>query len=54
VSNFARRSPPRFILEIDIGDLLPIGVAHDKASGLLVDRARRREAAGGQPARFVM
>ena len=29
---FRRRSPPRLILEIDVGELLPGGVLHDDAS----------------------
>jgi hypothetical protein len=38
-------SPPGLILEIDIGERLPIVVAHDKAGGLFLDGPRRREAA---------
>jgi hypothetical protein len=36
---------PRLILEINVSELLPVVVAHDKAGGLLFDRPRRREAA---------
>jgi hypothetical protein len=36
---------PRLILEIDIGELLSVVVAHDEAGGLFFDRPRRREAA---------
>jgi hypothetical protein len=42
------RSSPRLILEISIGELLPVLVANDKA-GIVVfrDSPRRREAARG-------
>jgi hypothetical protein len=42
------RSSPRLILEISIGELLPVLVANDKA-GIVVflDRPQRREAARG-------
>jgi hypothetical protein len=43
---FGRRSPPRLILEIDKGKLLAVVVADDKAGFQLIDRPRRREAAG--------
>jgi hypothetical protein len=39
------RSPAGLILEIDIGELLAVVIAHDKAGGLLLDRPGRREAA---------
>jgi hypothetical protein len=42
----SRRTPPRFVLEIDIGERLSVVVAHDKSSGLFPDGPRRREAAG--------
>jgi len=45
-----RRAPPRLIFEIDIGKLLTVGVAHDKAGVVeFFDGPRRREAAGWQP-----
>jgi hypothetical protein len=37
--------PPRFILEIDIGKLLHVVVAHNKAGFLFLDGPGRREAA---------
>lgn len=40
------RSPARLILEIDIGELLAVGVAHDKA-GRLVPRLTRAAGSGG-------
>ena len=43
-----RRSAPRLILEIDIGELLPVGVPHDEAGIVeIFDGPRRREAAYG-------
>jgi hypothetical protein len=41
------RSPARLLLEIDIGELLSVVVAHDKAGAQLLDRPERREAAFG-------
>jgi hypothetical protein len=38
-------APPRFILEIDIGKLLHVVVAHNKAGFLFLDGPGRREAA---------
>jgi hypothetical protein len=46
VSSLAAESPPRLILEIDIGELLPVLVTHDKAGVQFFDKPRRREAAG--------
>jgi hypothetical protein len=40
-----RRSASRLILEIDIGELLPAVVAHDKGGTNVLDSPRRREAA---------
>jgi hypothetical protein len=37
------RSPARLILEIDVSELLAVGVAHDKAGFQLLDRPGRRE-----------
>src|SRR5262249_49254656 len=46
---FRRRSPSRFVLEIDVAQRLTAGVAHDETRGLFLDCPRRREAArGGQ------
>ena len=42
-----RRSPPRLILEIDIGELLPGAVRHDEGATNILDGPKRREAAGG-------
>ena len=39
------RSPPRLFLEIDIGERLPVVIAHHEAGGLFFDRLRRLEAA---------
>jgi hypothetical protein len=39
---------PRLILEIDVGERLPVVVAHDEASVGLVGGPRRREAACGR------
>jgi hypothetical protein len=39
------RSTARLILEIHIGELLPVVVAHDKAGWLFLDRPGRREEA---------
>jgi hypothetical protein len=36
---------PRLILKIDVGELLPVLVAHDKAGVLLFNGPRRRETA---------
>jgi hypothetical protein len=49
-SRVSRAAEPvaRLILEIDIGELLSVVIAHDKARGLFFDRPRWREAAGGQ------
>jgi hypothetical protein len=46
-----RRAPAGFVLEIDVGQRVPVGVADDEAVlaelGIgVVDRPRRREAAG--------
>ena len=40
-----RRSPPEFILAIDVGERLPISVADDEAGVGLLDGPGRREAA---------
>jgi hypothetical protein len=40
------RAPPRLILEIDIGELLPVVIADDKAGGLFLDRPRRSQING--------
>jgi Carboxypeptidase Taq (M32) metallopeptidase len=45
-----RRSPPRLLLEIGVGERLPLGVADDEAFRLRVDRPRRREGACGRDA----
>jgi hypothetical protein len=43
-----RRATPQFLLEIEIPERLPGGVPHDEARiVVLLDRPRRREAAGG-------
>jgi hypothetical protein len=47
VSSLAADRRPRLILEIDIGELLTVVVAHDKAGFQFVDGPRRREAAHG-------
>ena len=39
-------SPPRLALEIDIGELLAVVVANDKALVQFLDSPGRREAAG--------
>ena len=36
------------VVEMYVGELLPIVVAHDKTRFLFLDRPRRREAAGGR------
>jgi hypothetical protein len=41
----ASRAPPRFILEIDIGERLSVMVAYNKTGGLFFDGPGRREAA---------
>ena len=44
----AGRAPPRLILEIDLGKLLPVGVAHDEAGVVeFFDGPRWWEAASG-------
>jgi hypothetical protein len=43
-----RRSAAGLILEIDIGQLLPGAVRHDKAGVQFLDSPRRREATGGR------
>jgi hypothetical protein len=40
-----RRASPRLILEIDIGELLPVLIAHHEACSLFFDGPRWREAA---------
>jgi len=40
-----RRASPRLVLEVDVGKLLAVVVAHHKAGGLFFDGPRRREAA---------
>jgi hypothetical protein len=45
LSNLAADRSPRLILEIDIRELLPVVVAHDKAGVQLFDGPGRREAA---------
>jgi hypothetical protein len=45
VSNLAAERRPGLILKINIGELLPVVIGHDKAGGLLLDSPRRREAA---------
>ena len=42
-----RRSPPRLILEIDIGELLSRAVLHDEGGTDIFDRPWRREATRG-------
>jgi hypothetical protein len=44
-----RRPPCRLLLEIDVGERLPVGVADDEAGVGLLDGPGRREAALGQP-----
>jgi hypothetical protein len=44
---------PRLILEIDIGERLPVVVAHDKAGVLFVNGPRQREAARHDCPSFV-
>ena len=49
-----RCAAARLLLEIDVGERLPVGVADDEAPPMqlgvgLVDGPRRREAALGQP-----
>jgi hypothetical protein len=44
VNSLAAESPAGFILEIDIGERLPVVVADDKAGVQFLDRPRRREA----------
>jgi len=49
-----RRAPSRLLLEIDVGERLPVGAPDDEAPLIqlgvgLVDGRRRREAALGQP-----
>jgi hypothetical protein len=40
-----RRASPRLILEIDVGKLLPVVIAHDVARRLFLDDSRWWEAA---------
>jgi hypothetical protein len=40
VSNLAADSPARLILEIDIGELQAVVVAHDKAGGVFLRKRR--------------
>jgi len=40
-----RRSPAGLVLEVDIGELLTVVIAHHKAGRLFFDLPRRREAA---------
>ena len=42
----SRRSPPRLILEIDIGERLSVVVAHDEVGVQFIDEPGRWEAAG--------
>lgn len=42
---FRRRLSPRFVLEIDVGQCLPVVIADDELGIGLVGGARRREAA---------
>jgi hypothetical protein len=44
---FGCRSPAGLILEIDVGQLLPGDVFHDKASFQFINKPGRRKAAGG-------
>ena len=44
---FSNLSPPRLVLEIDIGELLAVVVAHDKAGFLFFARPGRRAGSGG-------
>jgi hypothetical protein len=46
--------PPLLLLEIDVGQRLPVGVADDEAGGILLDGPGRREAAGGHKRGRVM
>jgi hypothetical protein len=43
---FRRRSSPRLILEIDIGERLTVMVVDNKAGGLFLDRPGRRSGEG--------
>jgi len=43
---FCGRPPAGLILEIDIGERLPVSVLDDEAGGEILDRPGRREAAG--------
>jgi hypothetical protein len=43
IEQLGRRASPRLILEIDIGELLSVVVADDKAGGLFLDGPRRWE-----------
>ena len=42
-----RRPPSRLLLEIDVGERLPVGVADDEAGVGLLDGPGRREAGRG-------
>ena len=44
-SYVSRRAPPRLVLEIDVGQRLPVGVTDDEAGLGLLDGPGRREAA---------
>ena len=46
VSSLAAERPTGFVLEIDIGERLPVVVAHDEAGVCPLDGPGRREAAG--------
>jgi len=47
-----RRPSSRFVLEIDIGQRLPIVVTHDKTGGLFLGGPRWRESGGSASALF--
>jgi hypothetical protein len=44
-----RRASPRLILEIYVGERLPVGVADDEAGVRFLGKPGRWEAAGGHP-----
>ena len=52
-SSLAAESPPRLILEIDVGQLLAVGVAHHEASVLFFDGPWWREAAWRRHASII-
>jgi hypothetical protein len=48
-ASFAAARRPRLVLEIDVGERLPVGVADAEAFDRFIDMPRRREAA-----RFIL